>query len=138
MLLLDMKKTSIRISDGEQEFSYLVSSEVAGMLIRQLNDAVFPSPISGEEASRKFDFNQIRPRYRELARHLYGREEETFCMTFSQIEDIIGKSLPASARKYNAWWANTRSHPYSAAWLDIGRRTCELDLGEETVVFQKK
>lgn len=41
-------------------------------------------------------------------------------MTFVQIDAVVGR-LPESARKHNAWWANSvRSQAHSRAWLDAG------------------
>ena len=44
-------------------------------------------------------------------------------LTFRQIEDVIGASLPSSARTYPAWWSNeggdTR-HSQAKAWGTAG------------------
>src|SRR3712207_3181173 len=55
--------------------------------------------------------------------------------TFAQIERVIGRRLPDSARRHQAWWANTRWHSHAHAWLDAGWKTSRLDLGAEQVVF---
>ncbi|MDA2934803.1 GIY-YIG nuclease family protein [Acidobacteria bacterium AH-259-D05] len=46
-------------------------------------------------------------------------------LSFSQIEGILGESLPQSARKYRAWWANqtdTSTRPQAKAWIDASFR----------------
>jgi hypothetical protein len=59
-------------------------------------------------------------------------------MTFREVEDILGFSLPKSARDHQAWWSNARQgHSHAAAWLDAGWRTANLDLSGETVTFVK-
>ena len=62
-----------------------------------------------------------------------GREAP---MSFAQIEGILDFPLPSSARRLQAWWANTGgTHVQAAAWLDAGWRTARVDLGAERVVF---
>ncbi|CAM3661524.1 hypothetical protein DESA109040_19060 [Deinococcus saxicola] len=129
-----MQKVSIRISDGEQELHYLVSPEVAGKLVQQLNQAVFPPTMLPPQ---DFDFTPVSRKYRELAKYLYEQDAAAIPLTFSQIEDILGEALKPSARKHAAWWANTDSHSQATAWLAVGWKTSELDLAAETLVFQK-
>lgn len=76
-------------------------------------------------------------RYQPLHDHLADRSEPVVRMTFSQIERILGATLPDSARKYRPWWANEAAgtHVHARAWLDAGRRTTSVDLNAETVEF---
>jgi uncharacterized HhH-GPD family protein len=61
-------------------------------------------------------------KYEALTDHLLGRVEQTITLTFDELDELIG-GLPASGRKYQAYWANTiRSQRHSRAWLDVGRR----------------
>ena len=77
-------------------------------------------------------------KYEPLKHHLEGRSGYEVPVSFAQIEQILGFRLPASARKHQAWWANTGgSHVHAAAWLDAGWRTCGVDLAGERVVFRK-
>jgi hypothetical protein len=61
-------------------------------------------------------------------------------MSFREIENLLGFDLPASARKYAAWWANadpqTGQHPYSQAWLSAGMHAT-VNLAAERVTFEK-
>ena len=44
-------------------------------------------------------------------------------MSFADIEDIIGASLPRSAHLHRPWWANQRDskgRPQAHAWLSAG------------------
>ena len=42
-------------------------------------------------------------------------------LTLKQVEDIIGASLPLSARTYSEWWSNdTPSHSQARAWASAG------------------
>jgi len=45
-------------------------------------------------------------------------------LTFSEIEEILGRPLPASAYRFSAWWGNESSrkagHTQAFAWLEAG------------------
>ena len=74
-------------------------------------------------------------RYEPLQRFLSGCLQAETQMTFREVEGILNRNLPESARKHQAWWANTRSHSHAESWLEAGFRTERLDLGTERVVF---
>lgn len=57
-------------------------------------------------------------------------------LTFEQIEKKLGFALPASARRYSAWWSNSGgTHVQAAAWMDAGYRTADVDVGAGRVRF---
>ncbi|MBE7435437.1 MAG: hypothetical protein HS100_16095 [Anaerolineales bacterium] len=57
-------------------------------------------------------------------------------LSFEQVERIIGNTLPPSAYKYQAWWANSRgSHVEAEAWLNAGWRVETVNLREKWVRF---
>lgn len=64
-----------------------------------------------------------------LADHA-GRVE----LTFEEIDALVG-GLPASARAYREWWANTRSNPQARAWLEAGREVEHVNLTAGRVRF---
>ena len=65
-----------------------------------------------------------------------GKDEIT--LSYDEIEKIIGDELPLTARNNVNWWNNNdNSHSQSAAWSDVGYRTCKIKLGE-TVTFVKQ
>lgn len=75
--------------------------------------------------------------YDPLRELLQDREDGTVPMTFSEIEEVLGRPLPASARRHRPWWANERhgTHTHAQAWLEAGRRTENVDMDLETVEF---
>jgi hypothetical protein len=75
--------------------------------------------------------------YDPLREVLAVRDEPVVQMRFVQIESILGRSLPASARKFRPWWGNERAgtHVHAHAWLNAGRKTANVDLDAETVDF---
>ncbi len=79
-------------------------------------------------------------KYDPLRDHLKARPGNAVTMTFRQIEHVLGRRLPASARRYAHWWANDRTgnHVQANAWLAAGRKVVRLDLVECRVVFVKR
>jgi len=57
-------------------------------------------------------------------------------LSFHEIEGILQTSLPPSARKYRAWWANDASHIQAATWLSMGWRVAKVDFQDELVIFE--
>jgi predicted transcriptional regulator len=79
-------------------------------------------------------------RYAPLADWLYGypTNEERTTFSFTQIERIIGGSLPDSARDNRSWWSNdSAGHTQSRLWLGAGWRVDEVDLAREKVTFTR-
>ena len=76
-------------------------------------------------------------KYAPLREHLLNRQQKVWHAHFTEIEKIIGQSLPKSARHYHAWWANQEYSPQCSAWLEEGWITSDIDLPNETVVFKK-
>jgi hypothetical protein len=78
-------------------------------------------------------------KYDPLQDYLGAASEPLLRLTFGQVERILGASLPASARKHPAWWANEQvgTHSHARAWLDTGYQTQRLDLNAGTVEFTR-
>ncbi|MDE0415584.1 MAG: hypothetical protein OXI95_01435 [bacterium] len=81
-----------------------------------------------------------RGKYSPLYRRLAGTEGPNWRVSFSEIETILGFTLPDSARLHRPWWANQSrggGHSHSLAWQAAGWRTSEVDLDAETLIFQR-
>lgn len=78
--------------------------------------------------------------YDPLRDRLASLHVSTVRMRFADIEEIIGRELPPSARKYPAWWGNNDQggKRHSAAWLHAGWRAEDLALEMEEVGFVRK
>src|SRR5688500_11505188 len=73
-------------------------------------------------------------RYDALTALLQARNDPVVTLTFAELDEIVG-GLPASARKYAAWWANkVSSQPHAAAWLNANRRASP-DFRSQLAVF---
>ena len=61
-------------------------------------------------------------------------------LSFQQMEIILGFTLPPSARKHRAWWANpgtSYDHPYAQSWLAAGWKVDTVDQRAEWVCFRR-
>ena len=78
-------------------------------------------------------------KYRPLYQYLENRYADTVVLTFAQIEDLLGFTLPDSARVDHDWWANNDPNdtpPHSRAWTLASRRA-RPNLNAQTVVFER-
>ncbi len=76
-------------------------------------------------------------KYAPLARHL-RRQSAAVSMSFAELEDLLGDSLPPSARRHQAWWSNdpAGSHVQAHAWMDAGWRVTSVNLRAERIVLE--
>src|SRR5947209_6056830 len=79
--------------------------------------------------------------YQPLKVFLAGRpnDEEQITLTFSEIEDLLGRPLPPGAYASRAFWANN-ANPGSVsvqamAWQEAGWRVCRVTRIQQTVTF---
>lgn len=80
-------------------------------------------------------------KYRGLHAHLSGLQSREWKTSFSEVESVLGFGLPASARRYAAWWANENGdnrHSQSIAWTAAGWKTAEVDMDAETLSFKRR
>jgi hypothetical protein len=75
--------------------------------------------------------------YDPLAGWLDGQAAGRIPARFSDLETILGFTLPASARTYPQWWENDDSHSQVKAWLNSGFHTEEVNIANETVTFAR-
>jgi DNA-binding transcriptional regulator YiaG len=56
----------------------------------------------------------------------------------AEVEQLLGTSLPGSARTRVGWWSNrSRGAVQAAAWMDAGYHVVMVDLAAETVQFAR-
>ncbi len=78
------------------------------------------------------------PKYAALREFLRRQEASEVPMKFSEIERLIGKKLPKSARTYRAWWSNNASNSViTKEWLEAGFKSERVDMSEERLVFRR-
>ncbi len=78
-----------------------------------------------------------RSSYNEIGRRLLEVEDESVSLSMVDLEEIIGRFLPNSARAYREWWANTERSPQARGWLSAGWRVEAVDRERELVHFSR-
>ena len=77
-------------------------------------------------------------KYVLLYKYLEARYANTVVLTLSEIEDLLGFSLPDQARLDREWWTPNVAEPnYSDAWI-LASRTARPNLLARTVVFERR
>lgn len=97
------------------------------------------SPKQGQEnlTQNKSLTKKINNKYRRLTEYLLDSDKKVICLTYPQIEAILGFPLPNSAKNHmRSFWANTETHSYASSWLAVGYRT-NVNLINKTVTFEK-
>jgi hypothetical protein len=96
------------------------------------------SSVSCVPAPTRSQPSPVPAEYRSLHKYLDERYANTVVLTFNEIEDLLGFTLPALARLRPDWWANADSpasaHSYS--WTRASRRAT-ANLLAQTVVFER-
>jgi hypothetical protein len=79
-------------------------------------------------------------KYLSLYKYLNGRYANMVVLTFAEIEDLLGFSLPDRARLSEDWWTvpdpNTTRPRFSDSWT-LANRTARPNLLALTVVFDR-
>ena len=78
-------------------------------------------------------------KYQALHTYLENRYANTVCLSFQQIEDLLGFALPALARTDMEWWTATpptSESRYSQAWT-LAAMTATPNLFAQNVVFER-
>jgi len=81
-------------------------------------------------------------KYSAIANYLNEQPGRSCEMRFSEIEDVLGEPLPASARRWTAWWRGTPSGSPTHSqvrfgWYAAGWVVSEVSIKGERVTFQK-
>jgi hypothetical protein len=76
--------------------------------------------------------------YEPLTDFLARHPEEKITISFSKIEDVLGRKLPPTAYGNEAWWTNNPAgHSQAKAWLAAGFRAEPVDITSKLVVFKR-
>jgi hypothetical protein len=79
-------------------------------------------------------------KYQPLFQYLDDRFANTVVLTFAEIEDLLGSTLPEEARRQPEWWTNTAAggHPpnHSDSWT-LANRTARPNLLAQIVAFER-
>lgn len=75
-------------------------------------------------------------RYLELQRRAL---QVQVVLSFASIERILGRALPLSARRYDAWWANEGADTRNVqcrSWLLGGYKVLNINRETERAIFE--
>jgi len=87
--------------------------------------------------SLKVQRRMVMKKYEALKRFLEKAGTDTVKLGFGQVERILGFPLPASARRYRAWWSNDETHVQAIdGWLSGDWRVDHVSIESESVVFK--
>lgn len=75
-------------------------------------------------------------KYDKFCQYLLGSGMSEIKITFTEIETILGFSLPRSAYTYPMWWANY-GHSQASSWTGAGYMVKHVDLKIKTILFTK-
>ena len=67
-------------------------------------------------------------KYEPLAKYLSSQPADSCTLTFSDVEEIIGGRLPASARAHQGWWGNDKTHVQARSWMHVGWKVTQHHL----------
>ena len=75
-----------------------------------------------------------------LHKYLENRYADSVVLTFAEIEDLLGSTLPEEARLSRAWWtsgeAGSIGSSYTDLWTSAGR-TAKPNLAARVVTFDR-
>ena len=87
--------------------------------------------------SHFFPSDEHMSKYMPLADYLRAHCGDTCSLSFLEVEQIIGCSLPTSARERRSWWGNDRTHTQARAWMQAGFGAEPSSRRIEPVVFRR-
>lgn len=78
--------------------------------------------------------------YQPLHQRLMNEAEPRLRPTFVEIEQVLGRKLPASAHKFSSWWSNENSMKFgrtqAKAWMNAGFRAY-ASISDRVVEFRR-
>lgn len=115
-----------------EERRYQLQASIEAMeaaVARDAPDSISPQQRAGRQRRHV-------GKYRPLFDYLVSKSgSETIRMTFTEIEAILGFSLPPSARRHLPHWYGYEGSAVARAIQDAGWKATRIDLAEETVIF---
>ena len=99
-----------------------------------------PAPPRAEAEPAKPRGRAMSGKYLLLYKYLENRYATTVVLTFNEIEDLLGFTLPDPARIQKEWWTDADSSAerpnYSDSWI-LAHRTAKPNMLAKTVAFER-
>jgi DNA-binding transcriptional regulator YiaG len=78
-----------------------------------------------------------RSKYYPLYEKILQNGKDEIVLTISEIENILGRSLPPSSITI-PWWSNKKNGSQARAWLEAGYKVSGFDPKAKKVAFSKR
>ena len=75
-------------------------------------------------------------KYKPLSDRLASHQADEWTPTFAEVEEVLGFSLPKTARA-KTWWANESAKPHARAWTGSGWEVATVDPVTGNVTFRR-
>ncbi|WP_066066183.1 DUF7662 domain-containing protein [Neobacillus soli] len=75
-------------------------------------------------------------KYEPLYQFLKSKDSNRLVMTYKEVEDVLGFTLPPSASKYLAWWDSASQHTQAYSWTKAGFKA-NPNLKDKKIEFVK-
>jgi DNA-binding transcriptional regulator YiaG len=77
-------------------------------------------------------------KYQPLQKYLEKSNTDEITLTFTEIEEIMGDTLPDSAHTKRQWWGNRNKGALQAtSWMQAGYNVTKINLDEKKITFSK-
>src|SRR5450631_4244206 len=97
---------------------------------------VSPRRAAQEQSSAAPTGRVMSGEYLFLYQYLEKRYADTVVLTFAQIEDLLGFTLPDVARLQREWWTRPAPSGHADSWI-LAHRTAVPNLNAKIVVFER-
>ncbi len=77
-------------------------------------------------------------KYQKLTEYLQKTGKKEIRLSLSEIQNILGFPLDASAYQYREFWANCTASTKAYSWMDAGYEITEVDLKNGMLLFKQK
>jgi hypothetical protein len=64
-------------------------------------------------------------------------DQYQLAISLDELDAVIGRSLPKTAREDRTWWANTQNSSHARSWLNAGWLVDQVYLRSNVVVFRR-
>ncbi len=122
------------------DVSVQLQADGIDMDVRRLDHAIWRHESNSSESEKPHTVTApARSKYAPLGAYLGNLTSVRAELSFGEIEEILGSTLPASARRHSAFWANHYggTHVWAMQWMDAGWKVDSHSLVGERVVFVK-
>lgn len=76
-------------------------------------------------------------KHESLPQFLLRQNGPSLRLSFEELEEILGFTLPENAYANAAWWSNDAGHSHAGSWLLAGWLTSDVDLDARKVAFRR-